>query len=322
MRQPSPYAMGVVLMLLLLSLLPASFSNAADSAVSQPPLSSESGGLPSRYGRVIYHHAAPGAKHLYIIGIGHRDTLTRANGENTVRIQAEVYRIGEWLIKNEEVGILLPEGFFAPVKTAGGALSRFGSRAKRGLATELLDEERLERSLTRSLDANAERLLMESYGIPARQIEDDALYNVVVEKIRDLEESEAVPFAALFGKTELDYLQDRRTAALLENIPEAINNRPNNAVTKNGNAIFTIGADHLSRIILWLKQNSLTISSPAFTSLADYVGELKGLKEFDITVIIPSTIAQDQELLTRTKLAGYLEPSKVASVSQDAVGEK
>ena len=67
---------------------------------------------PAQYGEVIYQTNEKSSNHLYIIGTSHRDSLTCLNGSLTPRVQAEVYKIGEWLIDQRGIELLLPEGFF------------------------------------------------------------------------------------------------------------------------------------------------------------------------------------------------------------------
>ena len=79
-----------------------------------------SGSCPAAYGETLYECNPAREKQLFIIGMGHRDALTGANGPRTARIQAEVYKVGEWLILEEGVELILPEGFF---KAPGGKAS-------------------------------------------------------------------------------------------------------------------------------------------------------------------------------------------------------
>jgi hypothetical protein len=270
--------------------------------------------IPARFGRVIYHHGKPGAKHLYIVGMGHRDTLTRSNGDKTALIQAEVYRIGEWLIENADIDLLLPEGYF----------SGKGDREKRGVfrrkpninrATVLLDEKRLEEELGGGAYVNAEKLLMDSYGVPAGQVEDYGLYKSIVDKLKQMDKNNGNSFGILFEKMELDYLQDKRTAEILRNIPDAVRAQLRAGRITHGNAILTIGISHLNQIIAWLKQNDIIIRSPAFSSFEDYVSELTTLEGgFDITVIVPKTAAEDRDLMAKTSLADFIRPEKIAAL--------
>ena len=84
--------------------------------------------IPYEYGKVIYQKDGNQDQHLYIICQSHRNATTGTNGRNTAKVQAEIYRIGEWLIRNEQIELLLPEGFFR--KKGGGkqAATMFNDR--------------------------------------------------------------------------------------------------------------------------------------------------------------------------------------------------
>lgn len=110
-------------------------------------------------------------------------------------------------------------------------------------------------------------------------------------------------YESLFIKSGLDYLQERRTAAMLQKIPEVIEGEYREGRIKNKKAIFTIGMSHIPGIIKYLKQNKIEINSPAFTSYDDYLSGVKLLeKNFGVTIIIPRTLADDLELLKLTRL--------------------
>ena len=81
------------------------------SAGNSQSAESESCALPDDYGKVVCRYNGESPNQLYVIIIAHRDSLTRSNGGCTLRVQAEVYKIGEWLIQNQGVELLLPEGF-------------------------------------------------------------------------------------------------------------------------------------------------------------------------------------------------------------------
>ncbi len=263
----------------------------------------DSRALPFERGEVVFSCNERSPNQIYIIGMSHRDTLTRANGSNTVKSQIEVYRIGEWLIQNRGLELLLPEGFFldeAPdekenlIKTAP---SEKGKRVS-------FDTKTLEEKLGKdNVNINAEMLLMESHSIKSQQVEDVNLYKEVREKINLLEKSGNDTYESLFIKSGLDYLQERRTAAMLQKIPEVIDSEYSEGRIKNKKAIFTIGMSHISGIIKYLKQNKIEIHSPAFTPYNDYLSGVKLLeKNFGVTIIIPRTLADNPELLKLTRL--------------------
>lgn len=259
--------------------------------------------VPQQYGKIIYRRNGVAGNHIYIVGTGHRDTLTRANGGNTAQIQAEVYRIGEWLIRHHGVELLLPEGYF--VSKDRSILNKIKTRPD----TALTDWIALKGRLASDNDINAEKLLIQQYGIKALQVEDETLYHEAVDILRILETG-CNPIDALYKKMELDYLQERRTAAMIQKIPEIIDAQISKGYIHNSSAILTIGVSHLYDIIAWLKQNKMTIPSPAFSASEDYISEVDLItKGFDVTIIVPNAIAEDGDIITMAKLAGFVGPS-------------
>jgi hypothetical protein len=259
--------------------------------------------IPLERGEVVFRCNEKSPDQIYIIGISHRDTLTRTNGSNTVKSQIEVYRIGEWLIQNKGLELLLPEGFFLKedsdekgnlIKTAA---SDNGKRVSFDIKT-------LEEKLGNDNSyINAEMLLMESHRIESQQVEDIDMYNAVREKISLLEKYGNDTYESLFLKSGLDYLQERRTAAMLQKIPEVIEGEYREGRIKNKKAIFTIGMSHLSEIIKYLKQKKIEIYSPAFTPYDDYLSGVNLLEnDFGVTIIIPRTLANNLELFKLTRL--------------------
>jgi hypothetical protein len=259
--------------------------------------------LPRERGEVVFSCNEKSPNQIYIIGISHRDTLTRANGSDTLKSQIEIYRIGEWLIQQEGLELLLPEGYFSRevsdkkediIKTS---IPDNGARVS-------FDTKTLENKLGKE-DAyiNAEMLLMESHSINSKQVEDINLYNAAREKINLLEKYGDDTFESLYIKSGLDYLQERRSAAMLQKIPEVIDSEFEAGRIKNKKAIFTIGMSHLSGIIKYLKQNRIEIYSPVFTPYDDYLSGIKLLEnDFGVTIIIPRTLADNRELLKLTRL--------------------
>lgn len=273
--------------------------------------------VPSEYGRVIFRHDAGTGNHLYIIGISHRDTLTRAAGLKTTQVQSEVYRIGQWLIENESVDLLLPEGFFTSSGNSYEA-RRLENGTPRSVKTVFQNGELLKEKLDSSIYINAEKLLMQSHDVVAQQVEDDGLYKDVVNKIRLLEKNSNT-LDYMYAARELDYLQERRTAAMLQKVPELIENQVRDGNINQRNAILTIGVSHLAQIIDSLRQNKFIVRSPAFSPLQDYVSEVNLMKAgFSVTIILPRTIAEDGDLLKLTKLVGETGrfPEAVASTSE------
>ncbi len=262
-------------------------------------------GLSPERGEVVFRCNQRSPNQIYIIGMGHRDTLTYANGSDTLKSQIEVYRIGEWLIQQEGLELLLPEGFFSKeasdekedlIKTAASVNGKIAS----------LDTKTLEEKLGQeNVYINAEMLLMESHSIKSQQVEDINLYNASREEINLLEKYGDDTYESLFIKSGLDYLQEKRTAIMLQNIPGVIDREYRAGRIKNKKAIFTIGLSHISGIIKYLKQNKIEINSPVFTPYEDYSSGVKLLEnDFGVTIIIPRTLADNRELLKLTRLDG------------------
>jgi hypothetical protein len=259
--------------------------------------------IPFEQGEVVYSCNETSPDQVYIIGISHRDTLTRANGSDTLRSQIETFRISEWLIQNMGLELLLPEGFFSGEESAENNKTdkiTASMRDKKLSFDTIALEEKLGEN---SVYINAEMLLMKGYGIKSRQVEDLDLYNAVIEKISLLKEYGTDTYESLFIRSGLDYLQERRTAAMLQKIPDIIEAEHREGRIKNKKAIFTIGISHIPGIIKYLKQNRIEISSPAFSPYPDYLSGIKVLEEkYGVTIIIPRTLADDRDLLRHTRL--------------------
>ena len=260
--------------------------------------------IPSDQGKVVYRCNETSPDQVYIIGMSHRDTLTRANGSDTLRSQIETFRISEWLIRHMDVELLLPEGFFSGKGSAENDNSAEIISSIKG-DNAAVDTKTLEERLGNDgVYVNAEMLIMELLNVEGRQIEDADLYNAVIEKIRLLQKYGSDTYESLFIRSGLDYLQDIRTAELLQKIPEVIDREHGEGRIKSKKAIFTIGLGHIPGIIKYLKQNRIEIDSPAFSPYKDYQSGIKLLEEkYGITVIIPRTLADNRDLLRLTGLA-------------------
>jgi hypothetical protein len=260
--------------------------------------------LPEAYGEVVCRFNEKSPNQLYIIGIAHRDSLTRANASRTPRVQAEVYRIGEWLIQNQGVELLLPEGFFVtnPRKPAEKKVHDGSAPAAPGQGNMASVEQRL--SSDRNF-VNAEMLLKENFPLLLKQVEDRDLYQAVFENIRLLVETKGKQETSYLIRSELDYLQKKRVGTMLQRIPGIVNDEFRQGHIGNKKALFTIGLSHISDIIRYLEERKITVLSPLFTPLKfeDYVDELNLAKEdFGISVIIPKTLVSDHEAMERNNL--------------------
>lgn len=252
-------------------------------------------GLSNEYGRVIYQKNQDATNQIFIIGQSHRSAVNGKNGQNTVQAQMEIYRIGEWLIHQKKVELLLPEGFFQK----GIVQNVAQGRPYANYAPATLDSERL-RSLLQDTRrfVSADTLLSAQYPIRLGQVEDEELYLTVSHLMRKLGNQNEDLNRALFE--ELNDYQKKRTAIMLQNIPFAVESAFQRGDIVNKHAIFTIGIAHIADILEFFQAKTGTIagkedllSSPAFDLLE---------KGYGITVILPKSLADDDKVLRLTRL--------------------
>ena len=266
-------------------------------------LAPSSNSLP--YGQVIFRYNEKSPKQLFIIGMGHRDTLTRGNAGQTARVQAEVYKIGEWLIHHEGIQLLLPEGFFN-TKSTGPAQAKVTT--KTGLENQCVcpapaDINILQERLANDrIFVNAEMLLKESHplNLRLRQVEDWGLYDSVCKSLVRVTNSGKDSCDTSLVQ-ELDYLQQRRLAAMLQKIPGAIGEEFQGKGIGEQKAIFTIGLMHVRTIIRYLNDKMIMI--PATGSGKELSAQLNLSREnFGISIILPKTLADNPALLQTHRL--------------------
>ena len=294
-----------IFILSFLVTLPISRGDSVPGSSGVDPVKDPSTGL-AQFGEIIYQHNEKSPRQLYIIGMSHRDSLTRQNGSQTSRVQAEVYKIGEWLIHNRELELLLPEGYFAEKrgKIANGNLT-IALEKKRDCSAPF-DMDVLEEILSDNRTfVNAEMLLRDNHpSLKIRQVEDRALYETARKRIAELI-SQKNSCDYLLLRLELDYLQERRTAAILQRIPGIVDGEYQQGHIKGRVAILTIGMYHAHKIIQSLNDRKITVYSPLGRSDKDkdYTAELNLEKEkFGVTIILPKTLVNNQRILELNRL--------------------
>jgi len=273
--------------------------------LSIPPSTAETNlAVPSRYGEVIYRYNEESPNQIFIIGLSHRDSLTCLNGDITSKVQAEVFQIGDWLIHNQGLELLLPEGFFKGTSTK---IQKKNITVERENSCASYDTKVLENKLSdNKVYVNAEMLLKDTHSIRLRQVEDKMLYDTVranIVKLASQGKGNACDFSAV--NSELDYLQERRTAAMLQKIPEIVSDEFQQGNIKSRKAIFTVGLYHIHEIIRFLNENKIIIRAPksASSGMNDYAAELNLQREnFGVSIILPRTLTEDQKILEINKL--------------------
>lgn len=249
--------------------------------------------VPAEYGQVIYQKNGHAENQIYIIGQAHRSGIDGGNSASTVQAQMEIYRIGEWLIRQKEVRLLLPEGFFQRRKIHKSStpepmhLAETASPDSRYLRARLEDTRKF---------VNADSLLHEQYPVRLAQVEDEQIYWNVSNLLRELgqQQDEQRHFE------KLEDLQKKRTFAMLQNIPSAVEKVFQRGELQRRNAIFTIGMAHLADIIDFLNLHNMSSDEMqkggAFLSL-DLMEE-----DYGVTVILPRSLADDERGLRLTQL--------------------
>ncbi len=271
------------------------------------------GPIPAEYGDLICRFNQKSPNQLFIIGISHRDALTGLNGSRIPRVQAEVYKLGEWLIRNEGVELFLPEGFFA----SGGAprVEKEGlKKTQESPACPLpLDMVTLENQLSdQKAFINAELLLKKNYPLRLKQVEDKDTYMAVNASLRKLVACDTDSSEFLRVRADLDYLQEKRTAQMLQKIPEVINAEFQEGHIKAKKGVFTIGLSHLPMIIKSLNENKIGVysSMAAAGKKPSYATSLALHEEkFNVTIFIPRTLADDPQILRMNKLDKFFSSS-------------
>lgn len=270
----------------------------------------ESPRVPEAYGETVYRQGGKGGRHLYIVGIIHRSSLHRlsSSGEIT-KAQAEIFRIGEWLNRNKNIELILPEGFFGAHSDndLDGVAAEADLSHDQGAA--LLDNVILEQRLEdESCFTNAEMLLLENYPMRAHQIENGSLYDAISSRMRQLARGSLDSSDRVSLRFELDHLQKARTAAMIQRIPEIIESEFQKGNIRNRTALFTIGLNHLDEIIRFLDEDRIGIKVPPLSGESkDDVAGVNLIKQgFGITVIIPRTLADDREVLRVTRLEKFV----------------
>ncbi len=251
--------------------------------------------VPAEYGEIVYQKNAHSPQQIFIIGQSHRSAITGQDCPDNAKVQAEIYRIGEWLIQKKNVEMLLPEGFFKR------ASPKDSSRKLAVRGASPLDSKSLEEKLTDTTRfVNADLLLNDSFNVRLGQIENEQLYWDIRRLMLEAKQNNNLQLL-----TELDKLQDERTAAMLQNIPGVVEEAFQEGSIVHRRAMFTIGLAHLKGIIHFLQNGSLQlpiVNSPQ-SDMEIIEASLKLLDQgYGVTVIIPKTLAQNKQVLRLAKL--------------------
>lgn len=251
------------------------------------------------YGKVVFHKGGQARQQIYILGQNHRSPLTGKNGDKTLQAQMEIYRIGEWLIRNRQVELLLPEGYFGESPQVERTRDLRERPLHKSIDNAILRDELGD---ARTF-ANAALLLKSHYGVQLGQAEDKGLYGAVADSFRQLSGQEGKISSELL--TRLSCFQERRTAAMLQKIPAVVEREFQAGSIRSRNAIFIVGMAHIAEIIQFLEEESIVLTPSRQELVRSAPCELALLREnYGVTVILPHSLAEDEEILRLTKLLG------------------
>jgi hypothetical protein len=261
--------------------------------------------LPESFGEVVYQEHGNRDRKIFIIAQSHRSAVSGEENEDCQKVQAEIYRIGEWLIANERVEALLPEGYFSN-RMSGADPTPIPRTGKTTKPTRLDDAALAARLSNPTFLVNADRLLYTTYDLALRQIEDRQLYFSVVNQLRSVLSDSLQQKNDPTALSILTYRQKKRSAVILENIPQALTGGKSKGDTNIRRAMLTIGLSHVDTMIDFLKSGTAQILPPSGTEdiLTGFCCDLSHLKErYAIAVIIPRTLADSGIMLRLSRLA-------------------
>ncbi len=237
--------------------------------------------VPEQLGTIVYQTEPEASSRIYIIANGHRSAINGANTTSTVQAQIETFRIGEWLIKQNRIDLLLPEGFFGEMGRSRVIDAGKGPIDNQTLQDALADTTHF---------INAELLLHEQYGIALGQIENRQLYRDVRDRLRSRLKAGAEFSFTLYS--ELAHLQKLRTAYLLQAAPAVTAAAYQQGRIAAPNAMMTIGLSHLQDLISFLESGRTDFGQQTEGSAYPLLDtDLEQIKNhIGITVVVPRTL--------------------------------
>jgi len=148
--------------------------------------------FPTQYGTIVFTKNTDSAIHIYVIGQRHHSPLEEKKKPDAEvgRIQKNIYRICEYLIKSLGVELILDEGLDADKDHSidrdyvrSTVMRRFGRDFPGFQAIIRYDDVALERTLTEVPEVDAAGLLMVNYDINVQGIENVDLHKMAMKTI-------------------------------------------------------------------------------------------------------------------------------------------
>lgn len=279
--------------------------------------------LPSfeHYGHVVFQirHDAP--NQIYIVGQLHEHPVTEDVNQETIQTQRDIYRIGEQLIKERELELIILEGLSADdsYDALNETLRKFGKILQRGNVIDAMKEDsKLERILNTKIKGDAsekERHLLQAtagYWLASTSnlrvagAEDKDLHRLAVQGTKLVMRTGRLVAQrveeARIGKYRLsqvtivnpyDHINQLRTAYILHNTPLVIEREDAAKRISRKQAMVVIGVSHIPDCIEFVRDDYLKV--PAYPSstvppLDQPLGYVQA--GYGVTVIMPRTIEQ------------------------------
>jgi len=246
------------------------------------------------YGAIVYQKNQDLQNQLYVIAQSHRSPIdNQYTIKEAPRVQTEIYRIAEHLIKEKNIELLLDEGLDAEEENSD--LHRFIAinmlKLKYDSSVKKISEDDsvLEDILAdKELPTDAAYLLNAAYPIIVQGADNKKLLNDIDNLIKY--------FLKGYGTKEemesvLDHLCEARSALILQNSPFVIEREINAGRIKNRKAIIIIGSLHIDEMQRFVENDRITISPVEKYGLPFVDKELCLTKRnYGITIINPLSI--------------------------------
>lgn len=298
----------------------------------------------SKYGRVIYQKDVS-QKHIYILGQEPQKDLRGNLVQPTPAVQRDIYRIGEHLLKEKNIELVVTERFpyiknylHAPVITGFIEVDRYisekyGRRALREL--HKVNDIQLEKLIGEVPFASAVHLLLWREMSNILFGGEDTYAELGESMIRELAKYRFKPDQILPNDylVALNYFAERRSAGLLKNTVNIIETKSFGNSSIKPRALLVVEYSCLDEIIRFVDKDEVNIPSASIQLEPSAPAKiLKGVSEklelssrgCGVTVIMPHSIPpKDWEKVEQdARLSCKPEPNAVTKTAHEPCAQK
>lgn len=269
------------------------------------------------YGSVVFQTRPEAPNQIYIVGQLHEHPIINDVNQETIETQRDIYRIGEQLIKERELELVVLEGLSADEShdTLNVALRNIGKILKRRNILDSLgtDDRQLERLLDteiegvsppgpRLLEAQAGYWLASAYNCRVAGAEDADLLSLGLKAIQGkwqvIQSARRERGLAVLSALEMFtpitlHLKQLRTAYILHNTPLVMEREHAAKRIRHTQALVVIGAAHIHECIEFVRNDYLKVPAYQGSSVPPLDQPLGYVQaSYGVTVIMPRTIEQ------------------------------